>query len=105
MHHSSTIEGLYTHTHRYQWIIKQKSLKHSCSTYYINTEGGGGVREKVTLLRHNLQKKAYCRFALKKKTLQEGIYMITLDKLIIKYAIHEILFMLNGKGSAYLTDS
>ena len=31
--------------------------------------------------------------------------MITLDKLIIKYAIHEILFMLNGKGSAYLTDS
>ena len=64
------------------------------------------MREKVTLLRHNLQKKVYCRFALKKKkTLQEGIYMITLDKLIIKYAIHEILFMLNGKGSAYLTDS
>lgn len=44
-------------------------------------------------------------FEKKKKTLQEGIYMITLDKLIIKYAIHEILFMLNGKGSAYLTNS
>ena len=105
MHHSSTIEGLYTHTHRYQWIIKQKSLKHSCSTYYINTEGGGGVREKVTLEDTTYRKKCIADLLWKKKTLQEGIYMITLDKLIIKYAIHEILFMLNGKGSAYLTDS
>ena len=63
------------------------------------------MREKVTLLRHNLQKKNVLQICFEKKTLQEGIYLITLDKLIIKYAIHEILFMLNGKGSAYLTDS
>lgn len=31
-------------------------------------------------------------------------YLITLDRSIVKYDIHEILFMLNGKGStAYLT--